>query len=482
MNRKKDTMSRKRNFCLALLLFLFCMGFSLQTNARPVQAAVTTVSGGSFQKSGNYWVYRKSNGALLKNGLYKINSLYYYFNSKGYRLYGWQKIGSTYYYFGKSNEGYMYRSRWLTYGSSVYYLTSTGKRATGWVTISKKTYYFNSKGQRLYGWQKIGGKLYYLGTASQGYKYTSTYVSHKGNIYYLTKTGVPATGWTTISGELHYFASNGVAATGRKKIGNNIYNFDSKGTLLSMGANLTVSSNCALLIEADTGKVIYAKHANTKVSSAPVAKLMTAIIAVQKSSMTAKVTASANAAAQEPTKLGLKKGESFYMKDLMYSILVTSHNDAAMAIAEHVGGTSAKFTSLMNARAKALGCTNTKFTTPIGLTKDSKHYTTASDIGKIVRYAWKSTNIRKMVGTSSYSFKSLNGNSYLLSTNNSLLGQMTGILGVKGSYTSWDKNCFIGAIRGKNGKTYFSVTLGAETSAARWNDSKTLLKYAYNLS
>lgn len=482
MKQREGKMSRNRTFCLALLLFLLCMGFSLHTSARPVRAAVKTISGGSFQKSGNNWVYRQSNGTLLKNGLYKINNLYYYFNSSGYRFSGWQKIGKTYYYFGKSNEGYMYRNRWLNYGSSVYYLTSTGKRATGWTTIKSKTYYFNAKGQRLSGWQKISGKLYYLGTAAQGYKFTNTYVSHKGNIYYLTKTGVPATGWITINGELHCFASNGTAVTGRKKIGNNIYNFDSKGTLLSMGANLTVSSNCALLIEADTGKVIYAKHANTKVSSAPVAKIMTAIIALQKSSLTAKVTASQLATNQEQTKLGMKKGESFYMRDLLYSILVTSHNDAAMAIAEHVGGTSAEFTSLMNSRAKALGCTNTKFTTPTGLTNDSKHYTTASDIGKIVRYAWKSTNFRKMVSTSSYSFKSLSGNSYLLSTNNSLLGKMTGILGVKGSYTSWDKSCFVGAIRGKNGKTYFSVTLGASTSAARWNDSKTLLKYAYNLS
>lgn len=472
----------KKRLFFTVLLFFLCFGFSAQINVRQVSAAIETVSGGAFEKSGSYWVYRKADRTLLKNGVYKINNLYYYFNSSGYRQYGWQKIGSTYYYFGKSNEGYMYRSRWLTYGNSVYYLKSTGKRATGWNTISKKTYYFNSKGQRLYGWQKIGGKLYYLGTSSQGYRFTNTYVSHKGKVYYLTKTGVPATGWVTINKELHYFSGSGVAENGKKKIGKNIYYFDSKGTLLYMGADLKVSSNCALLIEYSTGKIIYAKHANTKVSSAPAAKVMTALLALENESLSTKITASQNAVSQEPTKLGMKKGESFYLKDLLYAILVTSHNDAAVAISEGVGGTTQEFVEMMNQKAKALGCSSTNFTSPIGLDSGGKHYTTASDIGKIARCAWNNANFRRISATTSHGFTSLKGTSYLLSTNNSLLGKMTGVLGIKGSYTSWDKYCNIGAIRSKNGKTYISVTLGAASDTARWNDTKILLNYAYKLS
>lgn len=471
---------RKRIF-LTALVFCLCFGFYTQVCPRQVSAAIQTVSGGAFEKSGNNWVYRKADRSLLKNGVYKINNLYYYFDANGYRKSGWQKIGSTYYYFGKSNEGYMYRSRWLTYGNSIYYLKSNGKRATGWMTINKKTYYFNTKGQRLHGWQKIDGKLYYLGTAEQGYRFSQTYVSYKGNIYYLQDTGAAATGWVYINKELHYFSSGGAAASGKKTIGKNVYYFDSKGTLLYMGADLKVSCNCALLIEYSSGKVIYAKHANTKVSSAPVAKIMTAALALEKKSVSTAITASQNAVSQEPTKLGMKKGERFTLKNLLYSILVTSHNDAAMAIAEGIGGSSAKYVSLMNRKAKSLNCTATKFTSPVGLNHDGKDYTTANDIGKIVRYAWENATFRKICQTTSYTFKSGSGNSYHLSTTNSLLGKMTGVQGVKGSYTTWDKYCNIGAIRSKNGKTYLSVVLGASSDTARWNDTKTLLNYAYNL-
>ena len=481
MNRKTIVHSGKKHFFWAVLLFFLCFGFYTQLNAAKVSAAVETVSGGSFQKSGDYWVYRKADGTLLKGNLYKINNLYYYFDSNGRRLSGWQKIGSTYYYFGKSNEGYLYRKCWLKYGDSVYFLLNNGKRATGWMTISKKTYYFNNKGQRQYGWQKIDGKLYYFGTSSQGYKFTKVYVSHKGKVYYLTDTGVPATGWVTIKGELHYFYSNGVAANGKKAIGNNTYYFDSKGTLLYMGANLKISSPSALLVEYSTGKLIYAKHANTKYSSAPVAKVMTAILALDNKSSSTLITASQNAVSQEPSKLGMKKGEVFTLKDLVYSILVTSHNDSAVALAEGVSGSESAFVSLMNQKAKALNCTATKFTSPIGLDRDNKHYTTANDIAKIARYAWSKTNFRQVCATTSYTIKSQSGTSYLLTTNNILLGKMTGVQGIKGSYTSWDKNCNIGAIRGKNGKTYISVILGASDSTTRWNDTKTLLNYAYNL-
>lgn len=481
MNSKTIAYSGKKRFFLAVLLFVLCFGFYTQINARQVSAAIETVSGGSFQKSGNNWVYRRANGTLLKGNLYKINDLYYYFDANGYRLSGWQKIGSTYYYFGKSNEGYLHRKCWLKYGDSVYFLLNSGKRATGWLTVNKKVYYFNNKGQRQYGWQKIDGKLYYFGTASQGYKFTNVYVSHKGRVYYLTDTGVPATGWYTIKSELHYFAANGVAASGKKTIGKNTYYFDTKGTLLYMGANLKVSAPSALLVEYSTGKIVYAKHANTKFSSAPVAKVMTAILALDNKSGSTRITASQNAVSQEPAKLGMRRGETFTLRDLVYSILVTSHNDSAVALAEGVGGSESAFVSMMNQKAKALNCSATKFTSPIGLNADKKHYTTANDISKIARYAWSNTDFRQICATTSRTIKSQSGTSYLLTTNNSLLGKMAGVQGIKGSYTSWDKNCNIGAVRGQNGKTYISVILGAADSTTRWNDTKALLNYAYNL-
>lgn len=466
---------------LTLLLFLLCLGCCFTSSAAVSTQNIKTVSGGKFIRKSGKWMYRYKNGQTAKNCLLNINGKTYYFSAKGYRQSGWKKIEGSYYYFGKSSEGYMYKLRFVTYNKKTYFLKKSGKRAIGWMTWKGKTYYFNKSGHRLSGWQTINKKKYYFGSSKQGWEYKNTWLTYKKKLYYLQKDGTPAVGWKTISGNRYYFDKSGRAYTGKHKISGVYYYFDSKGKLLHSGANLSLSSDCAILINADTGKVLYEKNADKHHANASTTKIMTCILALENCKLTEKVTASANAASQEPTKLYMRQGESFYMKDLLYSLMLPSHNDTAVAIAEHISGNTTKFASLMNSKAKALGCTDTHFVTPNGLDNGLNHYTTARDLSKIAQYALKNATLRKIISTSSYSFKSLQGTTYKVYTTNELLNSLAGINGMKTGFTNKAGYCFVGTIKGKNGNTYISVTLGASTSTARWNDSKKLLQYAYKL-
>ncbi len=473
----------RRAGVLALLLLSLCLAFSFPSGAAGVSADnIKTVSGGKFVKKSGYWMYRYKNGTTAKSCLLNIGGKTYYFSAKGYRQSGWKKIGGYYYYFGTQSQGYMYKLKWVKQNGKVYFLKKSGKRAEGWMTWQGKTYYFNSKGQRLSGWQVIGGKKYYLGTSDEGWLYKSRLFTYKNRIFYLQKDGSAAVGWKTISGKRYYFSKEGRAYKGKHTISGVNYYFSNQGVLLYSGANLSVSSDCAILMDADTGKVLYEKNADTQHANASTTKILTCVLALENAKLTDKVTVSANAAAQEPTKLYMKKGDSFRMKDLLYSLMLPSHNDTAVAIAEHISGTTTKFAALMNKKAKAIGCTKTHFVTPNGLDRGLNHYTTARDLAKIAQYALKNSTFKKIIKTSSYSFKSLgSGTSYTVKTTNQLLGSMTGVSGMKTGYTDKAGYCFVGTIQGKSGHTYISVTLGASSSTTRWSDAKTLLQYAYKL-
>ena len=127
----------------------------------------------------------------------------------------------------------------------------------------------------------------------------------------------------------------------------------------------------------------------------------------------------------------------------------------------------------MNKKAAQLGCTDTHFATPNGLDAGYTHYTTASDLAKIARYAIKKPAFRKIISTKSYSFKSLNTNRrFTVSTTNALLGNMPGVIGMKTGYTNKAGHCFVGLCQSQKGNTYISVVLGGPNSNARWRDSR----------
>ena len=347
--------------------------------------------------------------------------------------------------------------------------------------INNKTYRFNHLGHRWCSWHTYNGKQYYFGSRSQGYLIKNTLIRYKNNYYYVGKDGAMVTGWITDkSGTTYYFGKDGKAVTGKHRIQKTNYYFNANGTLEHTGLDYNLSSDCALLINANTGKVVYAKNENVRHANASTTKIMTCILALENSKLNEKVTFSPYAASIEPSKLYANAGEVFYLKDLLYSLMLPSHNDTAVAIAEHVSGSTAKFVDLMNKKAAAIGCTNTHFATPNGLDFGYDHYTTASDLAKIARYAIKRNMFRKLISTGYYSFSNLNtGRTYYIGTTNALLGNLPGVQGMKTGYTNKAGYCFVGLSYSQKGNTYISVVLGGSSSASRWEDSRRLLTYAY---
>ncbi len=418
---------KKRRNRLGRLLFtmLFLMVLSGNVNANPVLAQVNSVEEveeaqpGKFENTEEGWVYVYEDGTQAVDCLLDINDKTYYFSEEGIRLYGWQEIDDEWYYFGSKSKGYMYKNAWIKEdGKNRYYVGSDGRRCKGWYT-GKNTYYFDKNGRLVTGYKKIKGVK---------------------------------------------------------------YRFDSKGRMTKSGPNISLNSQCAILVEADTGKVIYSKNPDLRHANASTTKIMTAILAVENSKMSEIVKTSRYAASQEPTKLYFKKGERFYMRDMLYSLLLPSHNDTAVAIAEHIDGNVQSFVNRMNEKAVSLGCNNTHFATPNGLDAGLDHYTTARDMAKIASYAWQSSQIRKVVKTRTRIIKNLKGKRYkLISTNRLLNERMVGVSGMKTGYTNKAGQCFVGVVKGLNGKTYISVTFGAKTTDGRWADARKLLSYARNL-
>ena len=347
--------------------------------------------------------------------------------------------------------------------------------------INNKTYRFNHLGHRWCSWHTYNGKQYYFGSRSQGYLIKNTLIRYKNNYYYVGKDGAMVTGWITDkSGTTYYFGKDGKAVTGKHRIQKTNYYFNANGTLEHTGLDYNLSSDCALLINANTGKVVYAKNENVRHANASTTKIMTCILALENCKLNEKVTFSPYAASIEPSKLYANAGEVFYLKDLLYSLMLPSHNDTAVAIAEHVSGSTEKFVDLMNKKAAAIGCTNTHFATPNGLDFGYDHYTTASDLAKIARYAIKRNMFRKLISTGYYSFSNLNtGRTYYIGTTNALLGNLPGVQGMKTGYTNKAGYCFVGLSYSQKGNTYISVVLGGSSSASRWEDSRRLLTYAY---
>lgn len=347
--------------------------------------------------------------------------------------------------------------------------------------INNKTYRFNHLGHRWCSWHTYNGKQYYFGSRSQGYLIKNTLIRYKNNYYYVGKDGAMVTGWITDkSGTTYYFGKDGKAVTGKHRIQKTNYYFNANGTLEHTGLDYNLSSDCALLINANTGKVVYAKNENVRHANASTTKIMTCILALENCKLNEKVTFSPYAASIEPSKLYANAGEVFYLKDLLYSLMLPSHNDTAVAIAEHVSGSTAKFVNLMNKKAAAIGCTNTHFATPNGLDFGYDHYTTASDLAKIARYAIKRNMFRKLISTGYYSFSNLNtGRTYYIGTTNALLGNLPGVQGMKTGYTNKAGYCFVGLSYSQKGNTYISVVLGGSSSDSRWEDSRRLLTYAY---
>ena len=239
----------------------------------------------------------------------------------------------------------------------------------------------------------------------------------------------------------------------------------------------------AVLMDGETGRVLYGKEAYKGRPNASTTKVMTCILALEMASGDDYVQVSRNAALQPQTHLGMREGQQFYLEDLLYSLMLKSHNDTAVAIAEHIGGSVEKFALLMNEKAKSLGCTGTHFVTPNGLDAEDEggvHHTTARDLALIMAYAIKNATFVHITQTRDYTFSDISGKEhYSVHNTNAFLDMETGVISGKTGFTGNAGYCYVCAVR-QDEKLFIVALLGCGwpgNKNYKWSDTKKLLSY-----
>lgn len=251
--------------------------------------------------------------------------------------------------------------------------------------------------------------------------------------------------------------------------------------------DFSLYAQSAVLIDADTGRVLYAKDAEHQRPMASTTKIMTLIVALENANPDDIVTVSDYAASMPDVQLHLRAGEHYRLGDLLYSMMLESHNDSAVAIAEHVAGTVPAFAVLMNAKARDIGCYDTYFITPNGLDAEDSggvHSTTAFDLARILRYCImqspKREEFLKITRTGAYSFSDVEGvRTFTVGNKNAFLHMMEGALTGKTGFTGNAGYCYVGALRQE--KRTFIVALLAcgwpNNRSYKWSDTRKLMNY-----
>ena len=236
----------------------------------------------------------------------------------------------------------------------------------------------------------------------------------------------------------------------------------------------------AVLMDAKSGRVLWEKNGDEPLPNASTTKILTCIIALESGMTDETVTVSKNAAAQPETSMGLAEGEQIKLGDLLYPLMLQSSNDAAVAIAEHISGSTEEFCQLMNERAREMGAADTLFETPNGLDK-GEHHSTARDLAVITAYALENEDFREIISTPEKTVKS-DRRTYIAVNKDRLLNEYEGALGVKTGFTGLAGHCFVGAAQ-RDGMTLISVVLGSGWGSTgkerKWTDTKNLLNYGF---
>lgn len=257
-----------------------------------------------------------------------------------------------------------------------------------------------------------------------------------------------------------------------------IYSFSSSAIDIkpTKAQSISVSAKSAVLIETDSGKIIWQKNAGEKMPMASTTKIMTALVAIENYDVSASVEISPEAVGIEGSSVYLYEGERLTMEELLYAMLLESANDAATAIAIEVGGSVEEFADMMNQKARELGLKSTHFTNPHGL-DDEEHYTTAEELAKITRAALSNDTFRQIVSTYKKTIP-LNETEgvRLLINHNKLLKSYDGAIGVKTGYTKKSGRCLVSAAE-RDGVSLICVTLNAPDD---WNDHKKLFDYGFS--
>ena len=194
------------------------------------------------------------------------------------------------------------------------------------------------------------------------------------------------------------------------------------------------TAKSSIVMDLDSGRVLYENNADEERLIASITKIMTCIIAIEKGDLDSEVEAGDEILKMYGTSIYLELNEKMKLIDLLYGLMLRSGNDASVVIAKEVAGTEEKFVEMMNEKAKEIGMTNTTFSNPHGLDEETKNYSTARDMAKLSRYAYKNKTYRKIIGTEKYRVKTDN-KSYLWYNRMKLLGDYKYCTGGKNGYT-----------------------------------------------
>lgn len=248
-----------------------------------------------------------------------------------------------------------------------------------------------------------------------------------------------------------------------------------------------ITSETGVLMDADSGILLYSKGGDEIRYPASITKIMTLLLAVENCSLKEDVVFTETGTRDiswDSGNIGMQVGEVMSMRACLYALVIRSANEVAAQIAEHVGGTEQHFVDMMNERAAQIGCTNTHFVNASGL-PDPDHYSTAHDMALIMREGLKNKKFRRIIGATDYTIKptNMNSESRVLHTHHPMLAPESnyhydGCIGGKTGYTSEAGNTLVTAAE-KNGTTYITVTMKAADLAVASTDSTALFNYGY---
>jgi len=258
---------------------------------------------------------------------------------------------------------------------------------------------------------------------------------------------------------------------------------------------LKLYARSAVLMDGSSGRILYGKETKEPLPMASTTKIMTCIVALEETKENMACTASEQAAHQPQVKLGMQTGETFYLKDLLYSLMLESHNDTAVCIAENVAGSVEDFAEKMNAKAREIGCEDTYYISPNGLDGENAegvHHTTAADLALVLRYCItqspQAEAFLEITGTAQYTFTDISGkHSYSCANHNAFLWMMDGALTGKTGFTAKAGYCYVGALQ-KDDRLLIVSLLACGWPGHRswkWADTRTLMDYGleqYHLS
>ena len=252
-------------------------------------------------------------------------------------------------------------------------------------------------------------------------------------------------------------------------------------------ADVQLFARNAILLDGETGDILYDKCSDEHRPNASTTKILTCILAIECGNLADDVTASSYASKMPEVRLGVRDGEKYTLEDMLYAMMLESYNDAAVVIAEHIGGSVQHFAEMMNAKAEEIGCHSTYFITPNGLDAQDEngvHGTSAEDLVRIMRYCIlispQKDEFLKITRTKSYTFTDNTGNrTFACINHNAFLDMMPCALSGKTGFTCDAGYCYIGAAE-VEGHTYIWALLGCgwpNNKTYKWKDAMKLLEY-----